>query len=156
MSDRLLIRPADERDREFIVGLVPSLLEFGSPTWDDVAAFAPGFRDVLADTVRAQGPESTVLVAERADGTRVGFISLTVGKDVAGAARGHVADLAVTAGARRMGVGRALMSAGEAWARDRGLPELSLDVWSTNEPALAFYRRLGYCAESLSLVKRVS
>lgn len=30
-------------------------------------------------------------------------------------------------GARRMGVGTALMNAGEAWARDQGLPALSLD-----------------------------
>lgn len=156
MTDRLLIRPADERDGEFIAGLVPSLLEFGSPTWNDAGAFAPGFRDALADAVRAQGPHSTVLVAEAADGTRLGFISLKEAKDVAGTARGHVADVAVTADARRMGVGTALMNAAEAWARERGLPELSLDVWSTNERALAFYRRLGYCAESSCLVKRVS
>lgn len=45
------------------------------------------------------------------------------------------------------------MQAGEAWARERGLPSLSLDVWATNERALAFYRRLGYCAESLCLIK---
>jgi ribosomal protein S18 acetylase RimI-like enzyme len=154
MTDRLLIRPADERDCEFIAGLVPSLLEFGSPTWHETGSFASGFRDVLVDTVRSQGPQSTVLVAEGADGTRLGFISLRVGKDVVGAARGHVADLAVTADARRMGVGSALMTAGEAWARDRGLPALSLDVWSTNDRALAFYRRLGYSAESLCLVKR--
>jgi ribosomal protein S18 acetylase RimI-like enzyme len=153
MTERLLIRPARERDCEFIGGLVPSLLEFGSPTWDDAGAFAPGLRDVLADAVRAQGPQSTVLVAEGADATRLGFISLRVGQDVVGAARGHVADLAVTADARRRGVGTALMRAGEAWARDRGLPALSLDVWSTNERALAFYRRLGYRAESLCLVK---
>jgi ribosomal protein S18 acetylase RimI-like enzyme len=96
------------------------------------------------------------LVAEGADGTRLGFISLRVGKDVVGSARGHVADVAVSADARRMGVGSALMNAGEAWARDRGLPTLSLDVWSTNDRALAFYRRLGYCAESLCLVKRLN
>jgi len=36
------------------------------------------------------------------------------------------------------------------------LPTLSLDVWSTNDRALAFYRRLGYCAESLCLVKRLN
>jgi ribosomal protein S18 acetylase RimI-like enzyme len=47
------------------------------------------------------------------------------------------------------------MRAGEAWARERGLRELSLDVWSTNERALAFYRRLGYGAESLCLIKRL-
>jgi ribosomal protein S18 acetylase RimI-like enzyme len=155
MTDRLLIRRAHDRDCEFVAGLVPSLLEFGSPTWDDAGAFAPGFRDALANAVRAQGPRSTVLVAEGSDGTRFGFISLNEGKDVAGAARGHVADLAVTAEARRMGVGTALMRAGEEWARERGLPALSLDVWSTNERALAFYRGLGYRDESLCLVKRV-
>lgn len=155
MTDQFLIRRAHDRDCEFITGLVPSLLEFGSPTWDDAGAFAPGFRDALAGAVRGRGPQSTVLVAEGADGAPLGFISLRVAKDVVGAARGHVADVAVTADARRMGVGTALMNAGEAWARDRGLPALSLNVWSTNERALAFYRRLGYSTESLCLVKRV-
>lgn len=92
------------------------------------------------------------MVAEGTNGTRLGFISLREGKDAVGAARGHVADLAGTPDARRMGVGTVLMKAGEAWARDRGLPALSLDVWSTNERALAFYRRLGYRAESLCLI----
>ncbi|MGH2881435.1 MAG: GNAT family N-acetyltransferase [Solirubrobacteraceae bacterium] len=156
MTDRLLIRPARERDCQFIAGLVPSLLEFGSPTWDDAGALAPGFREVLADAVRAQGPGSTVLVAEGPDGTRLGFISLREGEDVVGATRGHVADLAVAAEARRMGVGTALMKAGEAWARERGLPALSLDVWSTNERALTFYRHLGYRAESLCLARRIN
>ena len=156
MAAQVLIRPADERDCEFIAGLVPSLLEFASPAWDDAAAFAPGLRDVLARAVRSQGPQSTVLVAEGAEGTPLGFISLKVGTDVVGAVRGHVADLAVIADARRIGVGTALMEAGEAWARDHGLPALSLDVWSTNNRALAFYQRLGYFAESLCLVKRVN
>jgi ribosomal protein S18 acetylase RimI-like enzyme len=64
-----------------------------------------------------------------------------------------VADLAVKEDARRMGIGRALMRAGEAWARERGLPVLSLDMWSTNQGALAFYERLGYRPESLRLMK---
>jgi ribosomal protein S18 acetylase RimI-like enzyme len=156
MTEQFLIRTADERDCEFIAGLVPSLLEFGSPVWDDAEAFAPGFRDVLARAVGAQGPQSSVLVAEAADGTPLGFISLRVREDVVGAARGHVADLAVVADARRTGIGTALMRAGEAWARERGLPALSLDVWSTNKRALAFYGRLGFGAESLCLVKPIN
>ena len=155
MTDQLLIRLAHEGDCDFIAGLVPSLLEFGSPAWDDAAAFAPGFRDVLVSAVRAQDARSTVLIAQGADGTPLGFISLKVGEDAVGVARGHVADLAVTTGARRIGIGTALMRAGEAWARERGLPAISLDVWSTNERALAFYRCLGYSPESLCLLKRL-
>jgi ribosomal protein S18 acetylase RimI-like enzyme len=83
----------------------------------------------------------------------LGFISLKVSADVAGLERGHVADLAVAERARRMGVGTALMRAGEAWARERGLSVLSLDVWASNQRALEFYWHLGYFAESLCLIK---
>lgn len=111
------------------------------------------FSEVLTRAVRAQDLRSTVLIAELTDGTPLGFISLKVAADVTGVERGHVADLAVTDTARRLGVGRTLMNEGEQWARDRGLAVLSLDVWSTNERAQAFYERLGYRAESVHLIK---
>jgi ribosomal protein S18 acetylase RimI-like enzyme len=154
-GDRIEIRAACEADADFIAGLVPSLLEFGSPAWKDAEALAPGFAEVLAGAVRAQGSRSTVLVAESADGTRLGFISLRVREDVTGVKRGHVADVGVIEDAHRMGVGSALMRAGEAWARERGLPVLSLDLWATNERARAFYETLGYSAESFCLFKRL-
>ena len=153
MTDRIVIRPAKADDSDFVAGLVSSLLQFGSPAWEDTDALAPGFRDVLVDAVRAQDPRAAVLIAQGADGTPLGFISLKMAADVTGVERGHVADLAVRDDVRRAGVGRALMQAGEAWARERGLPVLSLDVWSTNQPALAFYRALGYRPESLCLIK---
>jgi ribosomal protein S18 acetylase RimI-like enzyme len=142
-------------DRRFVVGLVPSLLEFGSPAWEDVWGLAPGFGDVLARAVSGQDSRATVLLAQGADETPLGFISLRVREDVAGGERGHVADMALTERARRMGVGTASMRAGESWGRERGLPVLSLDVWSTNDAALSFYRRMGYSAESLWLIKRL-
>ena len=108
---------------------------------------------MLADAVASGDPDATVLIAQGSDGRPLGFISLKVREDVTGVARGHVADLAVADEARKMGVGSALMRAAEAWARKRGFAVLSLDVWSTNERALAFYRRMGYRAESLCLIK---
>jgi ribosomal protein S18 acetylase RimI-like enzyme len=149
----IAIRQAHDGDRVFVAGLASSLLEFGSPAWEDAGALTPGFRDVLAKAVVEQDQRAAVLVAQSADGRPLGFISLKVRKDATGIERGHVADLAVTEDARRIGVGRALMRAGEAWARERALPVLDLDVWSTNERALAFYRSLGYRAESLCLIK---
>jgi ribosomal protein S18 acetylase RimI-like enzyme len=153
MSDRIEIRPADSGDSDFVAGLALSLLEFGSPAWKNAEELAPGFRKVLAEAVRNQDQRSAVLIAEGESGTPLGFISLKVGRDLAGVERGHVADLAVSPTARHSGVGRALMQAGEAWARERGFTVLSLDVWSTNERALEFYRRLGYGAESRCLIK---
>lgn len=153
MTDRIVIRPARAGDSEFVAGLVPSLLQLASPAWADTEAMAPGFREVLTEAVRTDNERAAVLIAQRPDGTPLGFISLKISADAAGNERGHVADLAVAENARRIGVGRALMQAGEAWAREQGLPFLSLDVWSTNERALAFYRSLGYRTESLCLIK---
>jgi ribosomal protein S18 acetylase RimI-like enzyme len=116
---------------------------------------APGFREALAQAIIHQSRRSTVLIAEAADKTSLGFISLKVREDAAGVERAHVADLAVTDNARRMGVGTTLMKAAELWARDLGIGLLSLDAWSTNESALAFYRRLGYAIESVCLIKRL-
>jgi ribosomal protein S18 acetylase RimI-like enzyme len=153
MSDAIVIRRAHGGDAKFVAGLVSSLLEFGSPAWEDAAAMAPGFRNVLVRAVRCQDARSPVFIAEGADGVPLGFISLKVRDDVTGAERGHVADLAVIEDARGRGVGRALMRAGEVWASELGLPVLSLDVWATNEWALGFYRRLGYGAESVCLIR---
>ena len=74
MTDQVAIRPAEEDGIEFVAGFVPTLLEFGSPAWEDVDAMARGFRQVLARAVSAQDPRSTVLIAEAADGTPLAFI----------------------------------------------------------------------------------
>lgn len=155
MTYRIKIRSAGPGDSEFVAGFASSLLQFGSPVWKDADALAPGFGKVLAAAVRDQDERSTVLIAEGEDGIPLGFISLKVTTDVTGSERGHVADLAVSECSRRRGAGRALMQAGEAWAREHGFDVLSLDVWSTNQRALEFYRWLGYVPESLCLIKEL-
>jgi GNAT superfamily N-acetyltransferase len=155
MTQDVVIRPAHEGDRDFVVGLVPGLLQFGSPAWRDPDALRSGFGDVLAGALSRQDDRATVLIAQTGDETSLGFISLNVVDSIEGGERAHVADLAVTEDARRMGVGTALMRAGEAWAHERGFQVLSLDVWSTNDAASRFYHRLGYTAESSTLFKRL-
>jgi ribosomal protein S18 acetylase RimI-like enzyme len=155
VSEDIVIRRATQEDRDFVAQFASSLLEFGSPTWKDSAALAPGFRSVLADAVSNQSSRTVVLVAQEQGGDRLGFVSLTVREDVSGAERAHVADLAVSEDARGLGVGRALMAAAEAWAREQRLPVVGLDVRSTNDWATSFYRGLGYRPESLHLIKEL-
>ena len=150
-----VVRPATENDRDFVVGLVPSLLEFGSPAWRSPGALRSGYGVELARALSSQDRRATFLIAETRDGTPLGFISLKVVASIESGERAHVADLAVTEAVRRRGVGTVLMRAGEASARELGFDLLSLDLWSTNETALAFYRRLGYHAESLTMFKRL-
>ena len=63
----------------------------------------------------------------------------------------HVAELGlmVAAGARRQGVGSALMKEAITWARGIGVVKLELTVFPHNEPAIALYRKLGFREEGL-------
>lgn len=45
--------------------------------------------------------------------------------------------------------------AAEAWARQRGAPDIRLNVWAFNQRALALYEELGYEVRSQVLGKRL-
>jgi hypothetical protein len=79
MPHEVFIRPACTGDRDFIEGLVSSLLEFGSPAWRDVEGLIPGFRAVLAQAVSAQDPECYGV-----DRTRSGWDASRLPWDVGG------------------------------------------------------------------------
>jgi ribosomal protein S18 acetylase RimI-like enzyme len=55
-----------------------------------------------------------------------------------------VQSLVIDKGARRTGVGRELMAAAEAWARQRGLRHVVLHTRIDRDHARAFYEGLGY------------
>jgi ribosomal protein S18 acetylase RimI-like enzyme len=64
--------------------------------------------------------------------------------------------LAVVPGARRRGVGGALMRAVEGLALERGVDGVELDVRAANRDAIAFYDALGYRTELLHLRRRLT
>jgi ribosomal protein S18 acetylase RimI-like enzyme len=56
----------------------------------------------------------------------------------------YVDGVATAAGARHRGVGRALVRAAMAYAREAGLGEITLHVWPGNTVAVALYRSEGF------------
>ena len=54
---------------------------------------------------------------------------------------------------RRQGVGRALLEAVQKAASSRGIHTISLDVWTFNDAARAFFSRSGFTARSERLWK---
>jgi aminoglycoside 6'-N-acetyltransferase I len=57
---------------------------------------------------------------------------------------GYIEAWYVDPDARRIGLGRALLAAAEAWARERGYQEMASDALLDNDVSHAAHRRLGY------------
>jgi GNAT superfamily N-acetyltransferase len=153
MTD-LQIRLAGERDRTFILGLVPELLAFGPPAWRDRREMIEVDTDVISASLVGRLEGATVLIAEDAAGVPLGFIHLVDERDYyLQSTCGHVADIVVSPEARGRGVGRALLAAAEEWSRDRGYRLLTLNVFVENRGPQALYEATGFKAEVIKYVK---
>jgi GNAT superfamily N-acetyltransferase len=149
------IRNMTPDDRDFILALTSRFAEAGVPAWRDPARALRFHQQTTETSAAAQEPD-VVLVAEDAQGTRLGFIHLIQSIDfLTGEAQGYVAALAVTTEAEGMGVGRVLMGAGEDWARRQRYRILALDTFAANTHARSFYQRLGYVEETVKLIKEL-
>jgi GNAT superfamily N-acetyltransferase len=70
-----------------------------------------------------------------------------------GVRHGHIGILAVTETAEGRGAGGALMRAAEAWARDRGYPALTLNVFDANQRARRMYEHFGFRPDTVKYLK---
>jgi RimJ/RimL family protein N-acetyltransferase len=138
------IRHADPSDAEQLTRLA-----------DAVSGEPEGWLISVAGEWRSAGDErrflkalrryqhAAVFVAEFDDGSLVGRLS--VGRDPHPAST-HVADvgLMVARGARRQGVGTALLQAAVDWGREAGVRKLELHVFPWNDAAIALYEAFGF------------
>jgi ribosomal protein S18 acetylase RimI-like enzyme len=136
----LEIRPYREGDLEAVSAL-----------WNRVFSDAPAWNIPEADIHRKLSVQREL------------FLVALVDRQVVGTAmggfdghRGWVYYVAVGPEHRHRGVGRALMQGVEKGLMQLGCPKLNLQVRSTNDQAVSFYRRLGYRVEDrISLSKRL-
>ena len=123
----------------------------------------PGFGAIAARYRSGEqhpaGSTSITLIAE-IEGEPVGFVDARL--------EGHpdpmlrpttycyIADIAVVARHRSLGVGRQLMAAAEDWGRQQGAGFASLDYHVSNRRAAKFYRRvMGYRVGHIIAIKRL-
>jgi ribosomal protein S18 acetylase RimI-like enzyme len=72
---------------------------------------------------------------------------------VSGNRHAHIFLVYVVPEHRRRGIGEALVSHAEAWAKERGDHQIALQVFVQNQPALNLYQKLGYQTQSLWMLK---
>jgi aminoglycoside 6'-N-acetyltransferase I len=88
-----------------------------------------------------------VWVAEEVTGRLLGFLELSLRAYAEGCASSPVPYIEgwyVTAEARHLGVGRALVEAAQNWARLRGFAEIASDAVLQNDASHAAHRSLGF------------
>jgi ribosomal-protein-alanine N-acetyltransferase len=140
----LLVRVGSAEDLAGIVALERTVVE--APHWSEgeYRTIVTGSREDAHVGGGGGGVRRCLFVAE-AEGRLVGF---AVGK-VIGTGRDCLAELesvAVDAGARRGGVGRALCAAVMDWCRGEGAVAMELEVRAGSAGAVALYGGLGFVA----------
>ena len=68
----------------------------------------------------------------------------------------RIEDLFVVAECRNRGVAKQLMDKCYLFAREAGIENLSLNVLSNNEAAVAFYKKMGFETSALKMAKHLS
>jgi GNAT superfamily N-acetyltransferase len=137
--------------------MAPTIREAGPGEEDAIVPlyewlFAPpGMRPGAWDEERAgvalreaiDSNDSAVLVAV-SEGTLVGFLTAYLDlMSVRFGRRAWVEDFAVQPERRSEGIGKALLDAAKAWARERGATHLELDSGEPRKDAHRFYEREG-------------
>ena len=114
-----------------------------------LALFPQHSAENLADGMREfrERADATVFVAERDDGSLAGFVEVGARPYADGCDTnpvGYIEAWYVDPDVRRRGYGRALLTAAEQWARDRGYREMASDASLENTVSHAAHRRAGY------------
>lgn len=116
--------------------------------WERAGLVRP-WNDAAADYRRAIAGPSSAVLAIRADEGIVAAVM--VGDD---GHRGWFYYLAVDAARRGTGLGRAIVAAGEAWLRARGVAAVRLMVRRDNHAATGFYAAIGYDGQDVATLGR--
>ena len=148
------IRRGDEGDLPFILDLGKRIaLTSVSPLRAAMKPLVDLSFEKLVDFIVAQS--HVILIAQDDAAKPAGFLLLldTLPDEVTLSPQAFVAYMAVEPAVHRRGIGRSLLNAAEAIARERGLPAIAMMVTEANDPALELYASSGYRTERRLLCK---
>lgn len=100
----------------------------------------------FADRLQGSDGRGVILVAEADDGSVVGYLAgaLQLNETYRRGTRSELENMCVQAGARRGGIGSALIEAFVAWSREQGADEVYVSAYFDNAAAVACYQRNGF------------
>jgi GNAT superfamily N-acetyltransferase len=135
---KLVLRPAKPADVPVIFELIQALAEY-----EKLSSAVTGSAEALSEHLFGSRPYAEVIIAEYA-GQAVGFALFFHNFSTFLTQPGiYLEDLFVLPQYRGLGVGKAILSYLAGLAVERGCGRLEWSVLDWNEPAIAFYRRMG-------------
>jgi ribosomal protein S18 acetylase RimI-like enzyme len=151
MTDAVTVTAYHPDDREAVLALAPRL-SVGVAPWRPAEGVRSAVRTWFEESIDAAGEEHPVFVARLA-GEVVGMVAVEEQRHWSGDPDAYVGELATAEGHEGHGVGRALLTRAETWARDRGLTRITLETGAANDRARAFYSARGYRDEEIRLTR---
>ena len=164
MTDNSLtiIRDCDpRRDRNELISCIVEMQDFErsiEPLLPAGVDMADPYVELLLN--RCSGASGRVFIAE-AKQTVVGFVGVIArvepdDPDEEATPYTYISDLVVLPAYRRRGIGTALLRRAEAYARERGMTLLRINVLAKNQVAGQLYRTLGFSDYRVQLCKRLA
>jgi GNAT superfamily N-acetyltransferase len=133
-----IIQPATLHDIDALGGLLQQLFAIEADFHFDASKTGHALQRLIEDD------RACVLVA-RDDDKVIGMVTAQLVISTAeGAYSAWVEDVVIDSRHRGKGLGKQLLNALEAWAKEQGATRLQLLADMQNEPALAFYRHNGW------------
>ncbi|MFZ9642298.1 MAG: GNAT family N-acetyltransferase [Candidatus Methylopumilus sp.] len=135
---------------------IPALVELLAVLFSIEADFKPDTaKQIQGLQLLINNPASAVMkVARDQHGSVVGMVSAQLVISTAqGAPSAWVEDMIIAQAHRGVGLGRALLDATLAWAKQKGASRAQLLVDIENEPALGYYQHLGWQSTQLQARK---
>lgn len=154
-SSGITIRAATIDDKEFILSLVPRLVEFNPPPWRDAGQMTLLDRRILSEKLLDRPAGTAIFIAEE-ETIPLGFIHLQSGSDYYNhEPHGHISDVIVAPEGKGRGIGKLLIAKAEQWSRANGYRWLTLSVFAQNLHARGLYQELGFGEDIMKYVKEL-
>lgn len=161
MADKFRIDPARESDWDWIAQGQAEIVwvRLGPEGQQEVSrqAVEESVALQLGRMRKDEGFPSKAFVARANDGSPAGFVLVAkTHNDATGQLEASLLSQYVAEPYRGQGLGHRLMEAAEDWARQQGLPQISLSVGVLNTLGQKLYESLGYQVETLRMSKKLN